>query len=141
MNLGRAKKFGAGKTQKWIVTEIKKLIDLSFTRSNGRPTKFALKYGIKHYRDYIALFKQIKAMLKRDREPIAFEIIIDMAKSVVGRLTGADPSPEEYFMAFVWTLRRVGLAIDNLKLVEQAVKELQQKFGKDQQDPFFDWLD
>jgi len=64
-----------------------------------------------------------------------------MAKSVVGRLTGANPTPEEYFMAFVWTLRRVGLAIDNLKLVEQAVKELQQKFGKDQQDPFFDWLD
>jgi len=116
------KKPSANKTQDYLVKQIIQLLRLAMYKKDGKPTKFARKYGIKRWKDFYAIFKLVKENFKRNRESIAFEIIIDLAKSVSGRVS---PRLGE-FGAFVWTLRVVGFIMDDLKYLQKAIKVLEE---------------
>ena len=130
VRVSHVKRPSASMTKQAIINQIAKLLELAYVRSNGKPTKFVRKYLIDQPKDFIALFKIIKENFKRGRESISFEIIIDMAKSAIGRFVGAQRTPERYFMATVWVFRTVGLAMDDLRLVKDAVKVLEERLAQ-----------
>ena len=130
VKVSHVKRPSASMTKQAIINQIARLLELAYVRSDGRPTKFALKYLIDQPKDFIALFKIIKENFKRGRESISFEIIIDMAKSALGRFVGSQKTPERYFMGTVWVFRTVGLAMDDLRLVKDAVKILEERLAR-----------
>ncbi len=114
----------------WTNAEYRKIrafLTLALFKHDGSYTKFARKYGVRTYSDFYKVFKTIKENLKKDREGIAFEIIIDMAKSVVGRLKPRMQSTlgiDATFAAFVYVLRTIAFILDDLKTLKVALKKM-----------------
>ena len=103
--------------------QIKMVLKLAMRKKSGASTKFARKYGIMDYDDYMKFFKDMKQDFKNDREAMAFEKIIDLAKSTTGRLRRVLGE----FGAFVFVLRTVGLILDDLKRLQGIIDELKQQ--------------
>jgi len=106
---------------------LKLFLTLCMYKSNGTLTKFARKYAIEKFEDFYAFFKELKKNLKSDREGFAFGMLKDLAKTYVGRIWRRMPgqSPEEQvFNAWSVTLDLVALALDNLKVLQKALKQM-----------------
>jgi len=115
----------ARRTKEYMIKQIKRLLALAIVKSDGKPTAFAKRFGIKRFADFYAVFKEMKKLFKTDRESVAFEIIIMLAQSVTGRVTKGDPTKE--FMAWTWVLRTVGYVMDDLRLLKKAIEELEKE--------------
>jgi len=127
----------AGNVGNWTSAQYRKIqrfLALLIWKKDGSLTKFARKYGVRNYSDLYKVFKTIKENLKKDREAIAFEIIINMAESAVGRLQPflrRNLSPEDaVFAGFVFVLRTVAFILDDLKTLRIALKKMEEEGRK-----------
>jgi len=100
-------------------------------KSDGSRTKFARKYAVKGFEDFYAIFKDLKQKLKNDREGLAFGIMKDMAKTYVGRIWANMPGEtpqQKVFNAWSHTLDVIALILDNLAVLKEALKRMQQDY-------------
>ena len=110
-----------------IKTQIKAVLTAGLYKKDGSRTSFAKKFGIKTYMDYEKYFKDMKKNFKNDRESQAFAMIIEFAKSAVGRFAKQLGD----FGSFVFIIRTMGLILDDLRRLREVLNELEAKNVKE----------